>query len=63
MFLVQLLVLLKIDFISSASLVLYIIIVYLIGEERAGLYIFVFTELVHLYAPPFVFAHLALCQS
>ena len=42
MFLVQLLILLIIDFISSASLVLYIIIVTLIREERADLYIFVY---------------------
>ena len=41
-FLCIFLVLLIIDFISSASLVLYSIIITLIGEERAGLYVIVY---------------------
>ena len=43
----------------------YSIIITLTGEERAGLQLYMLlsiSELVHFYAPTFVFAHLALCQ-
>ena len=51
------LVLLIIDFISSASFILYSIIIALIGEERAVVYAISIIKLVHLYAPTFVCAH------
>ena len=58
------LVLLIIDFISSssASLFMYSIIITLIGKRGFVYMLLSISELVYLYAPTFVFAHLALCQ-